>query len=182
LDAARAAFAERGYDGASMSDIARRAGVAKSVIYDHFPSKAEMHKAILLSDTLELQAHVAAAVAEKREGTPQDRLEAGVDAYFRFVEEHPAAWSMLVRDPPADPDLLAYHGELERRSRESVAALFVPHEIDDPRLRERKQMLAELLRTAIRGLAHWWYDHPEIPRERLVATVASLDWFRNRRC
>src|SRR5437764_13535629 len=41
LAAAAEVFAERGYDGAAVSDIARRPGVTKGAIYGRFPDKAE---------------------------------------------------------------------------------------------------------------------------------------------
>src|SRR3954463_8694108 len=78
LAAAMSAFGERGYDGASMSAIAREAGVTKSVIYDHFPSKADLHKALVEQQARELHAHVTAAVAGTAGETK--RLRAGVDA------------------------------------------------------------------------------------------------------
>ena len=40
-------FAERGYRGASMSEIARRAGVTVPVLYDHFDSKIDLHRRLL---------------------------------------------------------------------------------------------------------------------------------------
>ena len=40
-------FAEHGYRGASMSEIARRAGVTVPVLYDHFDSKLELHRRLL---------------------------------------------------------------------------------------------------------------------------------------
>ena len=39
VDAARRAFAERGYDGASMADIAATVGIVEGAVYKHFPSK-----------------------------------------------------------------------------------------------------------------------------------------------
>lgn len=176
LEAAEQIFAERGYDGASIADIARAAGAAKSVIYDHFASKAELHKAAVEARGQELQAHVAAAVAEKASERANERLRAGVDAYFRYVEAHPAAWNLLVRDAPADPELVEYHAEFQRRARDAVAELFTAH-VGDPDLRLHKEMSAEALRTAISGLARWWYDHPQVPRERLVEAIVRLDWF-----
>jgi AcrR family transcriptional regulator len=176
LEAAERVFAERGYDGASISEIAGRASTAKSVIYDHFPSKAALHKAAVEARGQELQAHVATAVAEKAGEPARERLRAGVDAYFSYVESHPAAWNLLVRDAPADPELVEYHADLQRRAREAVAELFTAN-VGDPDLRLHKEMSAEALRTAISGLARWWYDHPKVPRERLVEAIMRLDWF-----
>ena len=47
LDAAVEVFAEHGYDAAKMQDIAARAGVVPSVLYDHFGSKRELHITVL---------------------------------------------------------------------------------------------------------------------------------------
>jgi AcrR family transcriptional regulator len=177
LDAAMAAFGERGYEGASMSGIAREAGVTKSVIYDHFASKAELHKALVEQQARALHASVSEAVDAKAGQKAEKRLRAGVDAYFRFVEEHPEAWALLVRDPPADPELLAFHADLQLRAGAAMARLIGADRISDPARRQRKEMQAEMLRTSIGGLARWWYDHPDVPRRRLVDAVMSLGWF-----
>jgi AcrR family transcriptional regulator len=177
LDAAMTAFGDRGYEGASMAGIAAAAGVTKSVIYDHFPSKAELHKALFEQEARALQAHVAQAVEAKASEGAEQRLRAGVDAYFRFVEQHPAAWALLVRDPPADPELLAFHAALQVRARRTMATLIGSDRISDPARRQRKEMLAEMLRTSIGGLARWWYDNPDVPRRRLVDSVMALGWF-----
>ncbi|TMK38605.1 MAG: helix-turn-helix transcriptional regulator [Actinobacteria bacterium] len=45
LDVADAVFAERGYHGASMDDIARRVGVTKPMLYNYFGSKQGLYLA-----------------------------------------------------------------------------------------------------------------------------------------
>jgi len=47
LDEAEALFAERGYAGAAMRDIAARVGVNPASIYNHFPGKRELYEAVL---------------------------------------------------------------------------------------------------------------------------------------
>src|SRR5215218_4724569 len=84
-DAAMAVFSERGYQEASMVQIAAAAGVTAAVLYDHFPSKAELQVDLLEAQTEELLQFVGAAVAagpEKR----GERFRVGVDAFFAFVE------------------------------------------------------------------------------------------------
>lgn len=46
LDAARAIFAEKGYHGASMNDVARGAGLGKAALYHYFPSKQALMQAL----------------------------------------------------------------------------------------------------------------------------------------
>jgi AcrR family transcriptional regulator len=177
LDAAMTAFGERGYDGASMAGIASSAGVTKSVIYDHFASKAELHKALMEHQARALHARVSDAVAAHAGERAEKRLRVGVDAYFRFVEEHPTAWALLVRDPPADRELVSFHGQLQVRARGAMASLIGADRVRDPARRQRKEMQAEMLRTSIAGLARWWYDNPGVPRRRLVDAVVALNWF-----
>jgi hypothetical protein len=37
-------------------------------------------------------------------------------------------------------------------------------------------MAAELMRAGLAGLAIWWNDHPEVPREQIVATAINVLW------
>lgn len=50
IDGARKVFLADGFDGASMNDIARVAGVSKGTIYAYFPSKEALFSALVLED------------------------------------------------------------------------------------------------------------------------------------
>jgi AcrR family transcriptional regulator len=176
LDAAAGVFAERGYHPASIVDIANRAEIAKSVIYDHFASKADLHKALLEAEMEALIGHVATSVPAPEAASHEERLRAGINAFFGYVEERPATWRLLVRDAPTDPELLEVHARIQRQATRAVLLLIAPHPVTDGVKRQHKEMLAELLKTAITGLASWWYDHPDVPRETLVETVMEFAW------
>jgi AcrR family transcriptional regulator len=59
LAAAREVFAERGYFGASVSDILERANVARGTFYNHFESKRDVFAAVLAQLMIEVLAPVA---------------------------------------------------------------------------------------------------------------------------
>lgn len=179
LGGAAEAFGERGYEGASMTAIAAAAGITPAVIYDHFSSKAELQIELLERQTAQLLEAVGAALAAAPEGL-EARLRAGVDAYFRFVEEHRFAWRMLFRDPPTDPGVAAAYRRLTGVATTSIAAFIeanagdaLRHE-EDPE--QAVEMFAELLKTAQNGLAFWWYDHPEVSREQVVERLLEFCW------
>jgi TetR/AcrR family transcriptional regulator len=64
LDAAEEVFAERGFDAASLGDVADRVGIRPQAIYNHFSGKRELYAAVLerlLDPFLELLDDAAAA-------------------------------------------------------------------------------------------------------------------------
>ena len=86
LDAALAAFAEHGFNGASMRTIASRAGTSLSNLYNYFPSKEDLLAAVLTDANAELLKRVTRTV-EASGPTPTDRLRAAVRAYVGFVAD-----------------------------------------------------------------------------------------------
>ncbi len=61
VTAARDLIAQRGYEGASLREVAERVGVTKAALYYHFPTKAALYDAVLEEDTSAMMALVAAA-------------------------------------------------------------------------------------------------------------------------
>jgi AcrR family transcriptional regulator len=178
LDAASDLFAEGGYEGASMNRIARAAGVSAPVIYDHFSSKKDLYTQLLELHTLQV---IEATTASHDATTVEELLRANVDAFFRFVEEHPAAWRMLFRDPAPDPEIAALQRRVQAEATARLADALVARipnlrlsiEIDRERANE---LIAELGKTGLNGLAAWWWDHRDVPREALVAIAMDVMW------
>ena len=84
LDAAMIEFAERGFEGASTEDIARRAGISQPYLFRLFGTKKELFKASVarcLRETLEMFQRAA----EGKRG--EDALHAIGQAYQRMLEE-----------------------------------------------------------------------------------------------
>jgi AcrR family transcriptional regulator len=120
LEAATRAFAECGYEGAAVADIAERAGVVASVVYDHFGSKRELYLELL---TIHARTLIERTTGPRPGATAQELFEAGLEAFYRFVETDPFGWRMLFRDPPADPAIEAVHREIQRRARDEIASV-----------------------------------------------------------
>ena len=167
LEAGRAVFGSRGYDGSSIADIGRRAGIAKSVLYHYFGSKAGLYEAVLAEDAEQLVAAVAAAVPA--DGAEAPRLRPGIDAFLLFLSEHRDTWQLLTRDPPADPELRAIHERVERSVSESLRSLLAL-----PEKQLAKPHLVDLVALAVRTFASWWHDHPEVPREEVLEAILDV--------
>ena len=179
LSGATRVFAERGYSDASMGAIARAADITPAVIYDHFGSKAELHITLLERETQEMLAFVGAALA----AAPDDldgRFRAGIDAFFAFVEQHEFAWRLIFRDAPTDPRVAAAYrrlgGGVKGAVAEFVRSSAPPAMLGDPDSDARIETFAQLLTSAQTGLAFWWYENRDVPREVVVDRVIDFCW------
>src|SRR3712207_4630696 len=100
--AATELFAERGYPGASMDELARRAGVSAPVLYDHFGSKLDLYKRLLERTRNELLEMWGRHLF--REDPPEERIPRALEAWATYVENNRDATRMYFRDASGDPD------------------------------------------------------------------------------
>jgi hypothetical protein len=87
---------------------------------------------------------------------------------------------MLFRDPPADEQIAAIHAGIHQRGTAAIAALIhlapalrLPPDIPRERADE---MIARAIKSGNDGLAAWWYEHPEVPRDQVIDVAVSLCW------
>jgi len=170
-DAAVALFAERGYASTRLQDIAAAAGVTKQLLARHFATKRDLHLALLAKHRDELVARIGAGMAEP--GPLAGRIRRTTERWFVYVDEHPYAARLLFKDTTGDHTIAAFHTELQASARAATAAALCA----DPELaipEQHVEILAEAIRAATVGIALWWVDHPEVPRDTIVAAAATL--------
>ncbi|HEY2767953.1 MAG TPA: TetR/AcrR family transcriptional regulator [Solirubrobacteraceae bacterium] len=176
--AASELFAERGYGGTSIDEIARRAGVTAPVVYDHFASKRELHRCLLERHFAELRALWREQLAGDE--PPAQRIPQAIDAWFTYVQAHPYAWRMLFRDTTGEPEVHAIHEQVIAASRAAIMPLFLRERAVAANLSQADgdalDMAWEAMRATMQGLALWWYEHQHVPRERVVATAMNAMW------
>ena len=175
--AATEVFAERGYHGASIDEIARRSGVTPPVVYDHFSSKLDLHRRLLERTRDELVAMWREQLAGDEPA--EERIPRALDAWARYVESNPYAARMYFQEPTGDPQARAIHAEVQAPARATLAAILAEEpgaENIAGRDEQALEMAAEVMRAGLTGLAIWWIEHPEVPRERIVETAVNAIW------
>jgi len=167
-------FAERGFGGASMEELARRAGVSKPVIYDLVRSKDELYRRCFERAADELAASVATAIAAAgRDVEPQ--LRAGALAFFDFIASHRAAWAMLFADDAGGREARHLAHIRARQASTAAAALRAQAERNGVRLDGAAlEAAAWGLNGAYEALAMWWREHPEVSAAQLADWVVAL--------
>jgi AcrR family transcriptional regulator len=96
LSVARRVFGRNGFHSASMDTVAKEAGVTKPILYDHFPSKKDLYLALLDADLNSLLERVKEAL-DSPIGN-RERIRAGFQAYFDFVDEHAEGFQLLMQE------------------------------------------------------------------------------------
>jgi AcrR family transcriptional regulator len=91
--AAREEFARRGFAGARVEQIARRAGVNKQLLFYYFHSKRGLFQAVLTESASELESALAGLALPP--GGPLERLRLTLQAQFEFLARHPEIVALL---------------------------------------------------------------------------------------
>jgi len=162
-------FAARGFHGASMNDVAEAAGVTKPVLYQHFDSKRKLFVELLE----DVGQHLGALIAEatKSADAPRERVEAGFAAYFRWIDDNRAAFSLLFRGSARlDDEFADAVHQVESFLAEVIAGL-IDADLDD----EHRRTLAHGIVGLAEGTGrHWIDDGLDLDPDVLGRQVADL--------
>lgn len=169
IQAAIAVFAERGYQGATMDEIARRAGVGKGTPYLHFADKADLFYAVFDSWAREAMADSEQALAGAA-STGERLLALGLGA-AEFMVSH-REWFPLTLEvwaASATPALrerfaTALSGLYTGYRRETAAIIRAGQASGEIRADVDADALAALLTGAVDGLfLQCWFDPALVP-------------------
>jgi AcrR family transcriptional regulator len=95
LEVAEARFAQRGFAGVGMREVALSAGLGKSSLFHHFPTKAELYVAVIERVIARIEAHVLPALGVS--GGVLRQIDRAVDALIDALAEHPTTARLLLR-------------------------------------------------------------------------------------
>lgn len=123
LAAVRQAFVDKGFDGASMQDLARAAGMSVGNFYRYFPSKAAIIRAMVLIDAAEIRADFDQVLAQS---DPMEALRQGFRAriFGPSCAEDSALWVEIDAAARRNPEIAEANGLIESEVRSRLLAVF----------------------------------------------------------
>lgn len=175
VEAARAHLDERGLEGLTLREIARRAGVSHGAPGRHFPGVAHLLAAVAAQGFRELYASVEEACAELDEGAhPRERLRAAGRGYVRFAVANPGVFELMFRHErhaAQEPELLSAGADaffqLVGIVRDAQAAGWHP---DAP-----TGLLAGVVWAEVHGIASLWIPGTLSTAIAFTGALADLD-------
>jgi AcrR family transcriptional regulator len=166
-------FAREGYAGARLDDIAAAAHVTKPIVYRHFESKKALYLALLEKHEADLPTFFDRVAGVAGELEPDDLARAILEHWLEYVRENQHSWVMLFRDHSGDEEIRAKRLEVSTRAREVMAA-FIAARAGERIPAEQVAPTAELLVSGLAGMALWWIDHPDVPKDVLMDVAARI--------
>lgn len=147
LAAAGAAFAERGYDGTTMTEIAARAGASIGSLYQFFPTKELLAEALVGHYAEALHQRLAAVESQCAGWSAEELGRRLLPLLIRFRADHPA-FAALVEAPGAQA---RRGGEVRARLRREILAILrrqAPH-LPDERLEPMAVVVLQIMKAAV---------------------------------
>jgi len=100
IDVARSLFAERGYEGTSIEEIAQRANVSKPVVYEHFGGKEGLYAVVVDREMSALLDGITSSLTRMTNNRSRLRIERVALALLTYVDERTDGFRILTRDSP----------------------------------------------------------------------------------
>jgi AcrR family transcriptional regulator len=172
IETARALFAERGFDGTSIEEIAARAEVSKPVVYEHFGGKEGVYAVVVDREVRTLLTMMQDALTA---AGPRMLLEQAALALLDYIEQSSDGFRILVRDSPigsASGSFVSIIGDVASRVEHILVAEFTARGFDALAAPMYAQMLVGMVGTT----GQWWLDARKPSKEVVAAHLVNLAW------
>ncbi|WTR16664.1 TetR/AcrR family transcriptional regulator [Streptomyces sp. NBC_00138] len=172
LDIGRTLFAERGFEGTSVEEIAHKAGVSKPVVYEHFGGKEGLYAVVVDREMRRLLDMVTGALTG---GHPRELLEQAAFALLDYIEQYTDGFRILVRDSPVAQSTGTFASLISDIATQVEDIL--GHEFKqrgfDPKL---APMYAQALVGMVALTGQWWLDARRPEKSEVAAHLVNLSW------
>jgi AcrR family transcriptional regulator len=173
LNVARSLFAEKGFDGASVEEIAHRANVSKPVVYEHFGGKEGAYAVVVDREMRYLLTQMTTALAE--DAHPRLLLERAAVALLDYVDGSADGFRILVRASPVATSTGTFSSLLNDIASqvEDILGRQFSSRGYDPKL---AALYSQSLVGMVALTGQWWLDVRKPRKEEVAAHLVNLAW------
>ncbi|MGH3508341.1 MAG: TetR/AcrR family transcriptional regulator [Nocardioidaceae bacterium] len=172
IDISRVLFAERGFEGTSIEEIASRAGVSKPIVYEHFGGKEGLYAVVVDREVRHLLDMMRSSLTA---GHPRELLEQAAFALLDYIEQAPDGFRILVRDSPIGSEsgsFVSIIGDIASRVEYILEREFKQRGFDAKNAPMYAQMLVGMVGTT----GQWWLDARKPGKDEVAAHLVNLAW------
>ncbi|MFJ7946728.1 TetR family transcriptional regulator [Streptomyces sp. NPDC096354] len=172
LDIGRILFADKGFEGTSVEEIAARAGVSKPVVYEHFGGKEGLYAVVVDREMRQLLDMVTGALTA---GHPRELLEQAAFALLDYIETYTDGFRILVRDSPVAQSTGTFASLISDIATqvEDILGLEFKARGFDPKL---APLYAQALVGMVALTGQWWLNVRKPKKAEVAAHLVNLAW------
>ncbi|MFF0306832.1 TetR family transcriptional regulator [Streptosporangium sp. NPDC004379] len=172
IQISRSLFAEKGFDGTSVEEIAATANVSKPVVYEHFGGKEGVYAVVVDREMDKLLGMVTEALSASH---ALIKLERAALALLAYVEENSEGFRILIRDSHAASGTGTF-ASLINDIASQVEDVMVDEFVRRGYEPKHAPMYAQMLVGMVALTGQWWLDVRRPPREEVAAHLVNLAW------
>jgi AcrR family transcriptional regulator len=173
LDVGRKLFAEKGFEGTSVEEIASTAQVSKPVVYEHFGGKEGLYAVVVDREIRTLLDGITASLGT--EDHPRVLLENAALALLGYIESSTDGFRILVRDSPVAQSTGTFASLIS-----DVASQVEYLLADEFKARGLDAKVAPLYAQMLVGMValtgQYWLDHRKPKKQDVAAHLVNLAW------
>ena len=172
LDVGRSVFAERGFEAASVEEIASRAKITKPVVYEHFSGKEGLYAVIVDREVQNLLQRITDALVGQH---PRALLEQAAFAFLSYIEDEPDGFRILVRDSPVTSStgtLASVIGDIAMQVEYILRDEFKQRGFDT----KLSPLYSQALVGMVALVGQWWLDAGNPKKEIVASHLVNLAW------
>ncbi|HEX8497407.1 MAG TPA: TetR/AcrR family transcriptional regulator [Actinomycetales bacterium] len=173
LDVGRGLFAEKGFEGTTVEEIAARAEVSKPVVYEHFGGKEGLYAVVVDREIRQLLEAVTTALTSV--GDPRVLLERAALGLLDYIESSTDGFRILVRDSPVTSTTGTFASlisDVASQVEHLLAAEFTRRRLDPA----SAPMYAQALVGMVALTGQWWLDTRSPAKAEVAAHLVNLAW------
>jgi AcrR family transcriptional regulator len=107
LDVTAELAIELGFSAVTIQSVARRAGISRPIVYEHFGDLNGLLEALVQREGSRALAQVRASqLRDLASGEPIELMLESLRTYLLAVEQHPTTWRLVLAPPEGAPALL----------------------------------------------------------------------------
>ncbi|MCL2482067.1 MAG: TetR/AcrR family transcriptional regulator [Propionibacteriaceae bacterium] len=173
IGVARICFADKGFDGTSIEEIAARAEVSKPVIYEHFGGKEGLYAVVVDREVNTLLHSLRTAITDPGAGSRR-LLELATLALLDYIESCPEGFQIIMRDSSelGGSGFASILNDVIVRVESVLIPRFEARGFDPKSV----PLIAQALTGLIAMTGQWWLDNPEYSKEEVVSYLVNLAW------
>lgn len=174
LDAAAQLFAERGYGGTNLRDVADALGMSRPGLYYHFPSKEKLLEALIEEVTISAE-HKLAEIAAQTDRDPEDALKLLVQMATQWVLDNHILFRVLDRsEVEMAPELKDSHAQSKKAVLDHFTRI-IDRGIAVGKFRPVDPHIAALTILGMRNWAAWWYQPDgRLSRQEIIDIISEM--------